>query len=316
MAGAAGCATVAEVRKRGDDFWNEFEFYLSDMVVGLVMDIVLVALMAPTTVLGAPRPASTSGVQHSHCTLMYVCWGRLCELHDVTSSMRLPRQACSQRCAAAAAAWLWYLRASGWLCMLLTADHIQRACARCLTAPGTGACRVRSASHDLDCRSSRWCGAGLQRLLAKVPSAAFAPSQPGRRYSGSARLACFGVKFAEYSLAGIICGLVGQGIANALIRAKYAPVPETVCQAVCGIHGCWCLLVHAWARTEIGCRSHARNLACQAVSGGPAHLHALALNPGRHSWAPRQSSDLEGCVGSGVVRMGTKKRMWLSPHWA
>ena len=41
------------------------------MVVGLVMDIVLVALMAPTAVLGAPRPASTSGVQHSQCTLMY-----------------------------------------------------------------------------------------------------------------------------------------------------------------------------------------------------------------------------------------------------
>lgn len=32
----AGCATVAEVRKRGDDFWAEFEFYLSDLVVGLV----------------------------------------------------------------------------------------------------------------------------------------------------------------------------------------------------------------------------------------------------------------------------------------
>jgi len=31
-----GCATVAEVRKRGDDFWNEFEFYLSDLLVGLV----------------------------------------------------------------------------------------------------------------------------------------------------------------------------------------------------------------------------------------------------------------------------------------
>lgn len=29
-----GCATVAEVRKRGDEFWKEFEFYLSDMLVG------------------------------------------------------------------------------------------------------------------------------------------------------------------------------------------------------------------------------------------------------------------------------------------
>ena len=218
----------------------------------------------------------------------------------MTSSMRLPRQACSQRCAAAAA-WLWYLRASGWLCMLLTADHIQRACARCLTAPGTGACRVRSASHDLDCRSTMWCGAGLQRLLAKVPSAAFAPSQPGRRYSGGARLACFGVKFAEYSLAGIICGLVGQGIANALIRAKYAPVPEAVCQALCGMHRCcWCLLVHAWGRTDFGCRSHARTLACQAVSegaGGPARLHALTLNAADTAGHPDRALTLRGvCV--------------------
>ena len=59
---SAGCATVAEVRKRGDDFWNEFEFYLSDMVVGLVMDVVLVGLMAPTAVLGAPRAAAASGL--------------------------------------------------------------------------------------------------------------------------------------------------------------------------------------------------------------------------------------------------------------
>ena len=30
-----GCATVAEVRKRGDEFWSEFEFYLSDLLVRL-----------------------------------------------------------------------------------------------------------------------------------------------------------------------------------------------------------------------------------------------------------------------------------------
>ncbi len=28
-----GCATVAEVRKRGKEFWSEFEFYLSDLLV-------------------------------------------------------------------------------------------------------------------------------------------------------------------------------------------------------------------------------------------------------------------------------------------
>ena len=29
IARRAACATVAEVRKRGEDFWAEFEFYLS-----------------------------------------------------------------------------------------------------------------------------------------------------------------------------------------------------------------------------------------------------------------------------------------------
>ena len=52
----SGCATVAEVRKRGDEFWNEFEFYLSDMLVGLVMDVVLVSLLAPVAVPGKKRP--------------------------------------------------------------------------------------------------------------------------------------------------------------------------------------------------------------------------------------------------------------------
>ena len=57
-----GCATVAEVRKRGDDFWNEFEFYLSDLIVGIVLDVVLVSLLAPVAVIGArPRAASATG---------------------------------------------------------------------------------------------------------------------------------------------------------------------------------------------------------------------------------------------------------------
>lgn len=55
------CATVAEVRKRGDEFWGEFEFYLSDLLVGLVMDVVLVGLMAPTAVIGKARPVATGG---------------------------------------------------------------------------------------------------------------------------------------------------------------------------------------------------------------------------------------------------------------
>ena len=43
---------MAEVRKRGSDFWGEFEFYLSDLVVGCVLDCVLVSLLAPIAVLG------------------------------------------------------------------------------------------------------------------------------------------------------------------------------------------------------------------------------------------------------------------------
>lgn len=52
---------MAEVRKRGPEFWDEFEFYLSDLVVGCVLDVVLVSLMAPVAPLSAPRPPNKSG---------------------------------------------------------------------------------------------------------------------------------------------------------------------------------------------------------------------------------------------------------------
>jgi len=54
----SGCTTVAEVRKRGKDFWAEFEFYLSDLFVGLVLDVVLVSLMAPVAVVGGASRAA------------------------------------------------------------------------------------------------------------------------------------------------------------------------------------------------------------------------------------------------------------------
>ena len=54
-----------------------------------------------------------------------------------------------------------------------------------------------------------------------MPSAVFEASIPGVRvYSIPSRVACIGVKFLEYSLAGIACGLVGQGVANGLMLAK------------------------------------------------------------------------------------------------
>jgi hypothetical protein len=117
------CATVAEVRKRGDEFWAEFEFYLSDLVVGVVLDVALVTLMAPKFVLGAKPVAAAGGA--------------------------------------------------------------------------------------------------LSRWLSTVPSAVFEASVPGvRKYTLGSRFACVGVKFLEYSLAGIVCGLIGQGFANSLMLAK------------------------------------------------------------------------------------------------
>ena len=35
------------MQKRGDDFWNEFELYMADLVVGVVVDIALVTMLAP-----------------------------------------------------------------------------------------------------------------------------------------------------------------------------------------------------------------------------------------------------------------------------
>jgi hypothetical protein len=127
----AGCATVAEVRKRGPEFWDEFEFYLSDLLVGCVLDVVLVTLMAPAAVLGRAGPRSAGFI-----------------------ASRSPR---------------------------------------------------------------------LAAALERVPSAVLEASPAGGpRYSPAARAACLGVKFGEYSLAGMACGAVGQAIANGLMAVKRA----------------------------------------------------------------------------------------------
>ncbi|KAG6543991.1 hypothetical protein Mapa_014615 [Marchantia paleacea] len=54
----SACATVAEVQKRGKDFWNEFDFYLADLLVGIALDVLLVGLLAPFVRFGA-APAGT-----------------------------------------------------------------------------------------------------------------------------------------------------------------------------------------------------------------------------------------------------------------
>ncbi len=65
--------------------------------------------------------------------------------------------------------------------------------------------------------------AAFQRWLATIPSAVFEASVPGvRMYTPLQRVSCLGVKFLEYSLAGMVCGLLGQGIANSLMLLKCA----------------------------------------------------------------------------------------------
>ncbi|XP_074312463.1 protein RETICULATA-RELATED 1, chloroplastic-like [Silene latifolia] len=46
------CATFAEVQKRGKDFWAEFELYLADLLVGIVVNVALVGMLAPYARIG------------------------------------------------------------------------------------------------------------------------------------------------------------------------------------------------------------------------------------------------------------------------
>ncbi|XP_022731426.1 protein RETICULATA-RELATED 1, chloroplastic [Durio zibethinus] len=48
------CATFAEIKKRGNDFWSEFELYLADLLVGVVVDVALVGMLAPYARFGQP----------------------------------------------------------------------------------------------------------------------------------------------------------------------------------------------------------------------------------------------------------------------
>eukprot|EP00271_Cylindrocystis_brebissonii_P003811 TRINITY_DN15055_c0_g1_i1.p1 TRINITY_DN15055_c0_g1~~TRINITY_DN15055_c0_g1_i1.p1 ORF type:complete len:307 (-),score=57.99 TRINITY_DN15055_c0_g1_i1:1026-1844(-) len=61
----SGCATFAEVNKRGKDFWKEFDLYTSDLLVGISMDIALVGMLAPAARFGAGAlvAAPTSGLR-------------------------------------------------------------------------------------------------------------------------------------------------------------------------------------------------------------------------------------------------------------
>ncbi|KAF5792472.1 hypothetical protein HanRHA438_Chr09g0418471 [Helianthus annuus] len=66
------CATFAEVQKRGKDFWNEFELYAADLLVGIVVDVALVGMLAPYARIGKQSVASGglfSGLKNSVAAL-------------------------------------------------------------------------------------------------------------------------------------------------------------------------------------------------------------------------------------------------------
>jgi len=54
------CATLAEVQKRGEDFWAEFELCAADILIGVVVDIALVGMLAPYVRFG--KVSSSTGL--------------------------------------------------------------------------------------------------------------------------------------------------------------------------------------------------------------------------------------------------------------
>ncbi|CAM8958829.1 unnamed protein product [Rhodiola kirilowii] len=117
------CATFAEVQKRGKDFWAEFELYMADLLVGIVVDVALVGMLAPYVRIG--KPSISGGL-----------YGR------------------------------------------------------------------------------------FQSATAALPSSVFEAEKPGCRFSARQRLASYFYKGILYGSVGFGCGLIGQGIANAIMTAK------------------------------------------------------------------------------------------------
>ncbi|KAI3443054.1 uncharacterized protein J3R85_000414 [Psidium guajava] len=65
------CATIAEVQKRGKDFWAEFELYVADLLVGVVVNVALVGMLAPYARIGQPSVARgfLGSMQHAYAAL-------------------------------------------------------------------------------------------------------------------------------------------------------------------------------------------------------------------------------------------------------
>ena len=65
------CATFAEVQKRGKDFWSEFELYVADLLVGVVVNVALVGMLAPYVRIGQPSLSKgfLGRLQHAYGSL-------------------------------------------------------------------------------------------------------------------------------------------------------------------------------------------------------------------------------------------------------
>ncbi|KAJ4704578.1 Protein RETICULATA chloroplastic [Melia azedarach] len=65
------CATFAEVQKRGKDFWAEFELYVADLLVGVVVNVALVGMLAPYVRIGQPSVSKgfLGRMQHAYAAL-------------------------------------------------------------------------------------------------------------------------------------------------------------------------------------------------------------------------------------------------------
>lgn len=48
------------MKKRGKDFWAEFELYTADLLVGVVVNVALVGMLAPYARIG--QPSASQGV--------------------------------------------------------------------------------------------------------------------------------------------------------------------------------------------------------------------------------------------------------------
>lgn len=74
------CAIFAGVQKGVRDFWDEFQLYAADLLVGIVVDATLVGMLAPYVRIGKPSVAS-GGFKKS--LVLPICRLLLCRYFDI-----------------------------------------------------------------------------------------------------------------------------------------------------------------------------------------------------------------------------------------